>query len=386
MSDNQRPPFRYGTPNWEMMSRWLQLAAEDDGPFLALNLMRYRERADYADGRESSLTGREADDAYAPLGPLQAVGAVPAFLGDVVDQALGTPGWDRVGIVRYPSRAGFFEMQGREDFKELHEHKEAGMEFTIVMSCLPTAGDSHAAPSGVTEAGALVLTVMRAPGGIVQVEHPGVIPVIRFDVEGVIVGDERSWTEARFDRVDGESAHDALKRAAAGAQEAIMLTVEPTFERLLGSTQLGVDAVPVAHTPPGGYGETMPPPVLGSCTEPLVDGAPDLRGLWSVVAVAGASSHPLIGHVQRIEQCGDRLVVTGGGVVHDMRCDGTERNGVHDVAEFDYATPITVVASYEDAVHVLRPVGFPGVEVTRRLDGERMLWSYLGIDATLERV
>lgn len=145
------------------------------------------------------------------------------------------------------------------------------------------------------------------------------------------------------------------------------------------------DTIAVAHTPPGGYGETMPPPVLASCAEPLVDGAPDLRGLWRVVAVAGAVDHPLIGHLQRIEQCGDRLVVTGGGVVHDMRCDGTERNGVHDVAEFDFVTPITVVASYEDEVHVLRPVGFPGVEVTRRRDGERMHWSYLGIEATLER-
>jgi hypothetical protein len=241
VNDDQRPPFRYGTPNWEMMSRWLQLAEEDDGPFWALNLMRYRERAEYADGRESSLTGREADDAYAPLGPLQAIGAVPAFLGDVVHQAVGTPGWDRVGIVRYPSRAGFFAMQRREDFQQLHEHKEAGMEFTIVMSCLPAAGAWSTAASAGTGAGSLVLSVLREPGGTLQVEHPGVSPVIRFDVEGVIVGDARSWTEARFDRVDGEPAHEALKSAAAGAQDAVMLTVEPTFDHLLGSTEFLVD-------------------------------------------------------------------------------------------------------------------------------------------------
>ena len=75
MGDEQRPAVRYGTPNWEMMSRWLQLSADDDGPFWALNLMRYRELAEYADGRESAMTGREADDAYAPLGPLEAIGA-----------------------------------------------------------------------------------------------------------------------------------------------------------------------------------------------------------------------------------------------------------------------------------------------------------------------
>ena len=59
-----------------------------------------------------------------------------------------------------------------------------------------------------------------------------------------------------------------------------------------------------------------------------------------------------------------------------MRCDGTEANGVHDVAEFDFTTPITVVATYEDGVHTLRPVGLPGIEVTRALDGEEMIWSY----------
>jgi hypothetical protein len=150
------------------------------------------------------------------------------------------------------------------------------------------------------------------------------------------------------------------------------------------------DAIPVAHTPPGGYGENMPPPILAGCTEPLVDGAPDLRGLWRSVAVEvdGAPApddHPVLDHVQRIEQCGDRLVVTSGGVVHDMRCDGTEANGVNDVAEFDFATPITVVATYEDGVHVLRPVGLP-VEVTRRRDGDEMVWTYVGFTARLERV
>ena len=152
----------------------------------------------------------------------------------------------------------------------------------------------------------------------------------------------------------------------------------------------GIDSTPVATTPPGGYGDRFPLPVLAGCTEPLVDGAPDLRGLWQVVAVyvdgEAVTDHAAIGHVQRIEQAGDRLVVTGGGVIHDMRCDGTVERGVHDVAELDKRTEITVVATYEDGVHVLRPVGLPGIEVTRRRDGERLVWSYPGFTATLERV
>src|SRR4051794_36086507 len=110
--------------------------------------------------------------------------------------------------------------------------------------------------------------------------------------------------------------------------------------------------IPVAHTPPGGYGSELPPPILAGCAEPLVDGAPDLRGTWQVVAVEAngqpAPDHPVNSHVQRIEQCGDRLVVTAGGVIHDMRCDATEENGVHDVLQSDFQTQIVVVASYED--------------------------------------
>ena len=142
----------------------------------------------------------------------------------------------------------------------------------------------------------------------------------------------------------------------------------------------GVDDIPVAHTPPGGYGDAFPPPILGRCRDPLAPGAPDLRGTWRTVTVevggAAAPDHPVMQHVERIEQCADRMVVTAAGVVHDMRCDGTEANGVHDVAAIDFTTPITVVATYEDAVHTLRPVGLPGVEITRRLDGDELVWTY----------
>jgi hypothetical protein len=121
----------------------------------------------------------------------------------------------------------------------------------------------------------------------------------------------------------------------------------------------------------------------------LVDGAPDLRGTWEVVDVMVEGDlvpeHPAVGHVQRIEQSGDRLVITAGGIIHDMRCDGTVEHGVHDVAEFDKQTPIVVVASYEDGVHVLRPVGLP-IEVTRRRDGPDLIWDYVGFQARLRRL
>ena len=149
-----------------------------------------------------------------------------------------------------------------------------------------------------------------------------------------------------------------------------------------GETVRAAD-IPVAHTPDGGYGDVMPPPLLAGCDEPLVDGAPDLRGMWRIVEVSNGADH-MLGHLQRIEQCGDRLVVTSGGVVHDMRCNGVEADGVHDVSP--QGAEIHVVATYDDGVHVLRPVGMP-VEVRRWLEGDRLVWDYAGMFvARLERV
>lgn len=80
------------------------------------------------------------------------------------------------------------------------------------------------------------------------------------------------------------------------------------------------------------------------------------------------------------------MTITAGGIIHDMRVDGTEENGVHDVVEMEYTTEITVVARYEDGMHVLRLVGLP-IEVTRRLDADgRLIWEYLGTTVTLERI
>jgi len=151
------------------------------------------------------------------------------------------------------------------------------------------------------------------------------------------------------------------------------------------------DDIPVAHTPAGGYGDVLPPPILARCTEPLAPGAPDLRGTWQTetLEVGGAiapADHPLWRHVERIEQCGDRVVVTSTGVIHDMRADGTVEHGVNDVSAVSHV-PIRVVATFEDGALVLRPVGLAGIEVTRERDGDRLVWRYgPGIAVRMRRI
>jgi hypothetical protein len=91
-------------------------------------------------------------------------------------------------------------------------------------------------------------------------------------------------------------------------------------------------------------------------------------------------------HVERIEQSGARVVVTSDGIIHDMVVDGTVDHGVHDVMAHDFTTPIVVVATFEDGVHVLRPEGAPGMEVRRWREGDQLVWRYHTIfTARLER-
>lgn len=196
---------RYGKPNFEMLKSWIERPPEQDGPFWALNLMKYRATADYQDGRAAHLSGRAADDAYAPLASLKAIGAMVVLHANVARQWVGEPYWERVAIVRYPTRAAFFAMQQRDDFKQQHVHKDAGMECTIVLSCLPNAKRPPIATPPCT----LLLRVarMRESGPLPEVD--GATRIATFDVEGVIVGDDRSWTQVAFDATPNGEVTDA---------------------------------------------------------------------------------------------------------------------------------------------------------------------------------
>ena len=138
MSESPRGP-RYGQPNFEYIARMAATPPEDDGPIFMVNLMKYRAVASYADGNPPGRSGREADDIYAPTEILRDIGAEIVFVADVERQILGDdPKWDRVAIVKYPTRASFLGMQRRPDFREKHVHKDAGMEQTIVVAGRPS--------------------------------------------------------------------------------------------------------------------------------------------------------------------------------------------------------------------------------------------------------
>ena len=79
---------RYGQLNESYVASWFA-RDEPGGPMWALNLMKYREQAEYADGRDSSISGMEADDVYAPHEHLRKVGSRLIMMAPVVHQLVG---------------------------------------------------------------------------------------------------------------------------------------------------------------------------------------------------------------------------------------------------------------------------------------------------------
>jgi hypothetical protein len=272
--DPRRP--RYGTVDREYGTRLATTPPDEDGPVWMINLMHYRERADYDDGSTSERSGREADDAYAPLGPLAAIGAEIVFVADVDQQLLGDePTWDRVAIVKYPTRRSFIDMQSRPDFQVKHVHKDAGMASTIVMGGIPFAVPER--PAGVAEVPwdqvphpptdddpyVVVLHVLSFEDPAALGETPeamqrytnhaarvagehGVRLPAWFGIEGTIVGDGRQWHQARFNAFPSKAAFmavvldpDRLKVQAEHREVALAdtytMVLRPTVDRLADS-------------------------------------------------------------------------------------------------------------------------------------------------------
>lgn len=222
------PGPRYGTPN----ATWFASVLERDEPggaMYALNFMHYREQADYADGREVTRTGQEADDEYAPIGPLAAVGASIVFVAPVVHQLVGDDTvWDRIAIVRYPTRRAIIEMNLRDDFQQQHVHKEAGMASTIVVASFPEELDATAGPPGDRMLIQL-LADADAPDLIDDVERTR---LGRFSIEAVMIGDDRRFTEVRYDRVSAAVADELAARSPVTDASSYAVLVEPRIDQL----------------------------------------------------------------------------------------------------------------------------------------------------------
>jgi len=105
--------------------------APEDGPFVMVNLLKFKPKADYADGSDSHLTGAEAYGRYA-VGVTKLVAALGGklhFSGKVTGLMIGEVEelWDAVALVEYPSLASFREMATSPEMHAIEHHRKAGL-------------------------------------------------------------------------------------------------------------------------------------------------------------------------------------------------------------------------------------------------------------------
>ncbi len=116
-------------PTPETIQQLIETANE--GPIYMVNLLKFKENAEYNDGREASLTGREAYALYsAGVGEtISDVGGTIVFAGEVSGIHVGNVEdlWDDVAIAMYPNKAAMLQMFSSEKYQEIHVHREAGL-------------------------------------------------------------------------------------------------------------------------------------------------------------------------------------------------------------------------------------------------------------------
>jgi len=113
------------------------------GPIVMVNLIKFRDRAAYPDGRDADLSGRDAyhryGAAFAPM--LRAAGGRIVYAGDVTFLMLGrveTP-WDEVALAEYPSRAAFLAVMSSPAYREIAVHRSAGLAGQLNIETVPSA-------------------------------------------------------------------------------------------------------------------------------------------------------------------------------------------------------------------------------------------------------
>ena len=153
-----------------------------------------------------------------------------------------------------------------------------------------------------------------------------------------------------------------------------------------GSGKMARD-IAKGNTPGCAY-DHFPLPILRGCTEPLPNSAADIRGLW--VGINGK-----IGHVERVEQCGDRTVITSSGIIHDsgpnatggFNSNDTEGNVVFSIGDRDYCPRTSASKVWNNGVLEFRAFGWGPIVVKRYLRGEQLIWEYVdGTTTAMQRL
>lgn len=114
-------------------------ACREDGPFVALNLNRYRKRAVYPPGTpDADVSGLEAYMRYGVVayGAITATGGRILWAANSREVCIGCDHdtYDEVVAVWYPSRAAFLKLEDYPGYREAFEvHRRAAIEHATLL-------------------------------------------------------------------------------------------------------------------------------------------------------------------------------------------------------------------------------------------------------------
>jgi uncharacterized protein (DUF1330 family) len=119
------------TPNVEQFKALAQAAAKDNGPVVMLNLLKFKQ------GGGAREYGQYGD---AARGMVERLGGRLIYVGRCDQVLIGDAAqeWDAIAVVEYPSRQAFIDMVSQPDYRQAHEHREAGLERTMLIATTPT--------------------------------------------------------------------------------------------------------------------------------------------------------------------------------------------------------------------------------------------------------
>jgi len=110
------------------------MEAPDEGPVVMLNLLKFKKQAEGSEGSGASEYNKYSD---AAVQMVEARGGKVLWMGRADQILIGDPteDWDSVALVQYPSRKDFVEMVSSPDYEKAHEHRESGLERTVLIAC-----------------------------------------------------------------------------------------------------------------------------------------------------------------------------------------------------------------------------------------------------------
>ncbi len=122
----------YVEPNPQRIQDFLA-EGDPDVPIVMINLLRYRESAEYPDGFDAApCSGREAYGRYGveAVKHVAAAGGRMLWMGEARFTVIGPDDeqWDDAVLVEYPTKKAFLEMVMKPEYQAIAVHRTAALD------------------------------------------------------------------------------------------------------------------------------------------------------------------------------------------------------------------------------------------------------------------